>query len=87
MVLRLMRLLKAFLIKFRFPNKHNFHFSVIIWLNIKLIFQEYKHPIYRQTGNKNKFISHLSILDLIMNYDNDNIIFRFNEPIEVVLQK
>ncbi len=52
----------------KYANKESFNA-----VNIKLIFQEYKHPIYRQTGNKNKFISHLSILDLIMNYDNDNI--------------
>lgn len=41
--------------------------------NIDLIFQDYKHPVYRQAGNKKKFISHLSILDLIMNYDNNQI--------------
>ena len=36
--------------------------------NIKLIFQEYNHPIYKQFHNKDEFVSHLSILDLIMNY-------------------
>ena len=41
--------------------------------NINLIFQDYKHPIYTQKGNKNNFISHLSILDLMMNYDNNDI--------------
>jgi len=38
--------------------------------DINLIFINYKHPTYRQYRNKNNFISHLSILDLIMNYDN-----------------
>tara|TARA_B100000700_G_scaffold325838_1_gene435686 strand:+ start:3020 stop:3724 length:705 start_codon:yes stop_codon:yes gene_type:complete len=33
--------------------------------NIKVIFQKYKHPTYHQIGKK--FISHLSILDLIFN--------------------
>ena len=33
--------------------------------NIDLIFQKYKHPTYNQLGKK--FISHLSILDLIFN--------------------
>jgi hypothetical protein len=49
--------------------------------NIQLVFQEYIHPIYKQYRNKNEFVSHLSILDLIMNYDaNDleNIIFDHN---------
>ena len=41
--------------------------------NIQLTFNHYKHPIYTQYGNKKKFISHLSILDLIMNYDNSKI--------------
>ena len=41
--------------------------------NIDLIFQEYNHPIYRQHRNKNNFISHLSILDLIMNYENKDV--------------
>jgi len=40
--------------------------------NIDLIFQDYKHPVYRQMRNKNDFISHLSVLDLIMNYDNED---------------
>ena len=40
---------------------------------IGLIFQDYKHPIYAQNGNNKNFISHLSILDLIMNYDNKDI--------------
>jgi len=40
---------------------------------INLIFQSYNHPIYRQYRNKDNFISHLSIIDLIMNYDNDEI--------------
>lgn len=49
--------------------------------NIKLVFQEYNHPTYRQYRNKKEFISHLSILDLIMNYsscDLRNIIFENN---------
>ena len=41
--------------------------------NIDLIFQDYKHPIYLQKGNKKNFMSHLSILDLIMNYDNNDL--------------
>ncbi len=41
--------------------------------NIDLIFLNYKHPIYRQYRNKNNFISHLSVLDLIMNYDNKDV--------------
>ena len=41
--------------------------------NIGLIFQDYKHPVYSQKGNKQNFISHLSVLDLIMNYDNNDI--------------
>lgn len=52
----------------KYANKESFNSA-----NIELIFQEYKHPIYKQIGNNNKFISHLSILDLIMNYDNDKI--------------
>ena len=36
-------------------------------VQIGLIFQDYKHPIYAQNGNNKDFISHLSILDLIMN--------------------
>lgn len=40
---------------------------------IDLIFQKYQHPVYRQQRNKNNFVSHLSILDLIMNYDNSYI--------------
>lgn len=49
--------------------------------HINLIFQEYNHPKYEQYGNKKSFISHLSILDLIMNYDNKeakNILMRDN---------
>lgn len=48
---------------------------------IHLVFQKYNHPIYKQYRNKNQFISHLSILDLIMNYDAgdlQNIIFDNN---------
>jgi hypothetical protein len=41
--------------------------------DIDLIFQEYKHPVYKQYRNNNNFISHLSILDLIMNYDDKDI--------------
>ena len=41
--------------------------------NINLIFQEYNHPKYEQYGNKKSFLSHLSILDLIMNYDNRSV--------------
>jgi hypothetical protein len=41
--------------------------------NIDLIFQEYNHPLYMQYRNKKKFISHLSILDLIMNYDKKDV--------------
>jgi hypothetical protein len=33
---------------------------------IKIIYQNYKHPIYRQKSNN--FISHISTLDLIMNH-------------------
>ena len=33
--------------------------------NIKPIFQNYIHPIYKQIGNK--FISHLSVIDLLFN--------------------
>lgn len=48
---------------------------------IKLIFQNYNHPVYRQHKNQNRFMSHLSIIDLIMNYekkDLKNIIFQNN---------
>jgi len=41
--------------------------------NIDLIFQEYNHPIYKQHRNKKGFVSHLSVLDLIMNYDNKDV--------------
>lgn len=41
--------------------------------DINLILQEYNHPIYEQYGNKKAFHSHLSILDLIMNYDNKSV--------------
>ena len=40
---------------------------------IELIFQNYKHPVYKQHRNNKEFISHLSVLDLIMNYDNKDI--------------
>lgn len=40
---------------------------------IKLVFQEYNHPVYKQYRNKNEFISHLSILDLMMNYDTSDL--------------
>ena len=40
---------------------------------VDLIFQKYQHPVYNQYRNKSDFISHLSILDLIMNYDSKNI--------------
>jgi len=49
--------------------------------NINLVFQEYTHPVYRQYRNKKEFVSHLSILDLIMNYDSSelqNIILKNN---------
>jgi len=42
-------------------------------LNIDLIFQEYNHPSYVQYKNNKDFISHLSILDLIMNADNKDV--------------
>lgn len=51
-----------------YANKENFKKH-----NIKLIFQDYNHPKYDQFGNKKGFLSHLSILDLIMNYDNTSI--------------
>jgi len=41
--------------------------------NIDLFFQEYNHPIYKQYRNKKEFISHLSILDLIMNYPKNEL--------------
>lgn len=41
--------------------------------NINLLFQEYNHPIYKQYYNKGPFISHLSILDLIMNYKSSQL--------------
>lgn len=41
--------------------------------NINVIFQDYKHPIYKQNGNSGSFISNLSVLDLIMNYDDINV--------------
>jgi len=50
--------------------------------NIDLIFQEYNHPVYVQYKNKKNFISHLSILDLIMNVNNNdarNIILENNQ--------
>ena len=42
-------------------------------VNINLIFEKYSHPVYRQYRNKNDFISHLSILDLIMNFNNKDV--------------
>ena len=51
-----------------YANKESFKNA-----NIDLIFQEYSHPTYRQYRNKDNFISHLSILDLIMNYENKDI--------------
>ncbi len=51
-----------------YANKESFKNA-----NIDLIFQEYNHPVYRQYRNKNNFISHLSILDLIMNYENKDV--------------
>jgi hypothetical protein len=41
--------------------------------HINLIFQNYNHPVYKQYKNKNGFISHLSMLDLIMNYENKDL--------------
>lgn len=41
--------------------------------NINLIFQNYFHPVYKQHKNKKDFLSHLSILDLIMNYDSNEL--------------
>ena len=49
--------------------------------NIDLIFQNYNHPVYKQYRSKGNVISHLSILDLIMNYQNnelENIIMQNN---------
>jgi len=51
-----------------YANKESFKKA-----NIDLIFQDYKHPVYRQMRNKNDFISHLSVLDLIMNFDNEDV--------------
>ena len=41
--------------------------------NIDLIFQKYNYPTYTQYRNKKNFTSHLSILDLIMNFDNKDV--------------
>jgi len=41
--------------------------------NISLIFQDYKHPVYKQYRNKGQFLPNLSILDLIMNYGKKDI--------------
>jgi hypothetical protein len=49
--------------------------------DIKLVFQSYNHPVYNQYRNKKEFIPNLSILDLIMNYNSDdlqNIIYENN---------
>jgi hypothetical protein len=43
--------------------------------DIKIIYHEYKHPIYKQKGKK--FISNLSILDLLFN-ENMNAVNIFN---------
>ena len=40
--------------------------------NINVIFQEFKHPIYNQPNKK--FVSHLSILDLLFSHEIDDII-------------
>jgi hypothetical protein len=49
--------------------------------NINIVFQKYKHPIYQQTGKK--FISHLSVLDLIFNCgeNSSDIINDYNNKI------
>lgn len=52
-----------------YANKESFKNA-----GIKLIFQNYNHPIYKQYKNNNRFISHLSILDLIMNYENKDLV-------------
>jgi len=41
--------------------------------NIDLIFQEYNHPKYFQYKHNQDFVSHLSVLDLIMNYSKKDI--------------
>ncbi len=35
--------------------------------NIKLIYQKFNHPVYKQNNNKKEFIAGLSIIDLLMN--------------------
>ena len=51
-----------------YANKESFKDA-----NIDLIFQKYNHPVYAQYRNKKNFVTHLSILDLIMNYDNRDV--------------
>jgi hypothetical protein len=38
--------------------------------NIKIIFQDYSHPEYKQCFQKDGFLSHLSIIDLLFNEGN-----------------
>jgi hypothetical protein len=40
--------------------------------NIKVIFQKYNHPVYKQFNSKN-FVSKLSSIDLLFNYGKDSI--------------
>ena len=51
-----------------YANKESFKSA-----NIDLIFQKYNYPTYTQYRNKKNFTSHLSILDLIMNFDNKDV--------------
>jgi len=51
-----------------YANKQSFEKE-----NIKLYFQKYNHPEYKQYRHGKEFVSNLSILDLIMNYKQSEI--------------
>lgn len=48
--------------------------------NIQVIFQEYKHPTYKQLDEN--FILYLSIVDLLFNYGKESIVFIKGEKFE-----
>ena len=45
--------------------------------NIKIIYNTFEHPIYRQNNNNQKiFIKNLNIIDLLMNEENPQKYFK-----------
>ena len=70
LVLDMCKKLKAKQIIFGENGKHYVDINSFEKDNIKIIFQDYSHPEYKQCFQKNGFLSHLSIIDLLFNEGN-----------------